>query len=136
MRSDSILLSDTNLASSSLIIVPDLIKTFPSSIKSSRRVLPKILSDKGSIISSPSLRSAATIPFMVPQSISDITTSWATSTSLRVKYPASAVLRAVSAKPFLAPWVDIKYSWTDRPSLKLDVIGDSIISPFPPVIDF
>ena len=60
-------------------------------------------------------------------------TSWATSTSLLVKYPASAVLRAVSAKPFLAPWVEIKYSRIDKPSLKLVVIGFSIIdSPWSP----
>ena len=53
-------------------------------------------------------------------------TSWATSTNLLVKYPELAVLSAVSAKPFLAPWVDIKYSKTDKPSLKLDTIGFSI----------
>ena len=40
-----------------------------------------------------------------------------------------AVLRAVSAKPFLAPWVEIKYWSTDSPSLKLAVIGVSIIEP-------
>ena len=91
-------------------MVPALIKTFPSSMKSSSMVLPRILSESGSIMSSPSFKSAATIPLIVPQSISDITTSCATSTNLLVRYPASAVLRAVSAKPFLAPCVEIKYS--------------------------
>ena len=79
-------------------------------MKSSRIVLPRILSDKGSIISSPSFKSAATIPFIVPQSTSEMTTSWATSTNLLVRYPASAVFNAVSANPFLAPCVEIKYS--------------------------
>ena len=56
-------------------------------------------------------------------------TSCATSTNLLVKYPASAVFKAVSARPFLAPCVDIKYSKIESPSLKLDKIGFSIISP-------
>ena len=30
----------------------------------------------------------------------------------------------------------MKYSKTDKPSLKLDLMGFSIISPVPPVIDF
>ena len=62
-------------------------------------------------------------------------TSCDTSTSLLVKYPASAVFNAVSANPFLAPCVEIKYSKIERPSLKLDKIGFSIISP-PPAVDF
>jgi len=40
-----------------------------------------------------------------------------------------AVFKAVSARPFLAPCVDIKYSSTSSPSLKLDSMGVSIISP-------
>ena len=55
--------------------------------------------------------------------------SWATSTSLLVKYPELAVFSAVSAKPFLAPWVELKYSNTVNPSLKFEVMGFSIISP-------
>ena len=31
---------------------------------------------------------------------------------------------------------EMKYSKTDSPSLKFEVIGDSIISPTPPFIDF
>ena len=50
-----------------------------------------------------------TIPLDVPQSSSLKTKSWATSTNLLVKYPEFAVLRAVSAKPLRAPWVEIKY---------------------------
>ena len=65
----------------------------------------------------------------VPQSISLIIISWATSTNLRVRYPESAVLNAVSTKPFLAPYDDIIYSVTVRPSLKLLLIGRSIICP-------
>ena len=42
---------------------------------------------------------------------------------------SGAVFSAVSARPFLAPWVELKYSRTVRPSLKLEVIGVSIISP-------
>ena len=40
-----------------------------------------------------------------------------------------AVFNAVSAKPFLAPCVELKYSNTDKPSLKLAIIGVSMISP-------
>ena len=35
----------------------------------------------------------------------------------------------MSAKPFLAPWVELKYSNTDKPSLKFAIIGVSMISP-------
>ena len=37
---------------------------------------------------------------------------------------------AVSARPFRAPWVEMKYSRTERPSMKLALIGRSMISPF------
>ena len=36
----------------------------------------------------------------------------------------------MSARPFLAPWVEMKYSSTVRPSMKLALIGRSMISPF------
>ncbi len=36
---------------------------------------------------------------------------------------------AVSARPLRAPWVEMKYSTTDRPSRKLDLIGRGIVSP-------
>ena len=99
------------------------------SIKSSANTRPKTRSANGSMISSPSLRSEISIPKIVPQSISVTITSCATSTKRRVRYPASAVFRAVSANPFLAPCVEIKYSITDNPSIKFAVIGFSIISP-------
>ena len=65
----------------------------------------------------------------MPQSSSIIITSWATSTSLLVRYPELAVFKAVSARPFLAPCVEMKYCSGVRPSLKFAVIGVSIISP-------
>ena len=37
---------------------------------------------------------------------------------------------AVSARPLRAPCVEMKYSSTDRPSMKLALIGRSMISPF------
>jgi len=40
------------------------------------------------------------------------------------------VRSAVSARPLRAPCVEMKYSSTDRPSWKLDLIGRSMISPF------
>ena len=92
-------------------------------------VLPKTLSPKGTITSPPSIIGLITMPVEVLQSSSLITRSWATSTSLLVKYPEFAVLSAVSANPFLAPWVEIKYCWAVRPSLKFAVIGVSIIDP-------
>jgi len=46
-----------------------------------------------------------------------------------VRYPDSAVLRAVSALPFLAPWAEIKYSIGVNHSRRDALIGSSIISP-------
>ena len=69
------------------------------------------------------------IPLVSPQSSSAIITSCATSMSLRVKYPAVDVLKAVSAVPFLAPCVEMKYSRTSNPSLKDDFTGSSMILP-------
>ena len=66
----------------------------------------------------------------VLQSSSRTITSWATSTRRRVRYPESAVRSAVSASPLRAPWVEMKYSRTLRPSMKLALIGRSMISPF------
>ena len=37
---------------------------------------------------------------------------------------------AVSARPLRAPWVEMKNSSTERPSMKLDLMGRSMISPF------
>ena len=76
------------------------------------------------------------IPRVVPQSSSATIVSWDTSTIRRVRYPASAVFSAVSANPFRAPCVEMKYSKTESPSLKLAKIGDSMSSPTPPVIFF
>jgi len=96
----------------------------------------KVLMLSSHNILSPSFRSVTSCPKIVPQSISFTITSWATSTRRRVRYPASAVFRAVSARPLRAPCVEMKYSITDRPSRKLAVIGFSIISPVCPVSDF
>jgi hypothetical protein len=40
-----------------------------------------------------------------------------------------AVFSAVSDSPLRAPWVELKYSSTVRPSLKFEMIGVSMISP-------
>ena len=97
----------------------------------SAMTLPKTLSDKLTKIFPPSIISEIVTDDLVLQSHSFlvICTSWATSHNLLVKYPELAVFKAVSAKPFLAPWVELKYSKTDNPSLKFAIIGVSIISP-------
>ena len=89
--------------------------------------LPTILSYSFSITSPVlSLMNArTTTPFSVPQSSSLTMISCATSTKRLVKYPESAVLRAVSALPLRAPCVDKKNSATDNPSMKFEVIGIS-----------
>ena len=46
-----------------------------------------------------------------------------------MRYPASAVRRAVSARPLRAPFVEMKYWMTLSPSRKLLVIGVSMIAP-------
>ena len=69
------------------------------------------------------------MPSDVPQSTSEMITSWATSTRRRVRYPESAVFSAVSASPFRAPCVEMKYCCTVSPSRKFDVMGTSMISP-------
>ena len=63
-------ISPINSASFSDIKDPAFTTTLPFTIKSSNRVLPKILSERGSMISSPSLRSEIIIPLIVPQSSS------------------------------------------------------------------
>ena len=50
-------------------------------------------------------------------------------TVLSVRYPELAVFRAVSANPFRAPCVEIKYSNAVSPSRKLDWIGIGMIRP-------
>ena len=104
--------------------------SFPFASKiGSAITLPNILSVSAWIISPPSIIEVTVIDSVVPQSSMFITESIDTSHNLLVRYPELAVLRAVSAKPFLAPCVDIKYWRTDKPSLKLAVIGVSIIEP-------
>ena len=73
------------------------------SITSCKDVLPTILSFNFSTTSSFFFKAVTDMPLKVPQSSELTITSCATSTNLLVKYPASAVLRAVSARPFLAP---------------------------------
>src|SRR5437773_1398768 len=69
------------------------------------------------------------VPRSVPQSSSRVMTSCATSTRRRVRYPESAVRRAVSASPLRAPWLEMKYSSTLIPSRRLLRIGRSMIRP-------
>src|SRR5580658_4031997 len=69
------------------------------------------------------------MPRVDPQSSMRMISSCATSTRRRVRYPESAVRRAVSASPLRAPCVEMKYSRTERPSRKEDLIGRGIISP-------
>ena len=97
--------------------------------------LPRILSSSVSTTSSFFFKALTVNPLKVLQSSIFTMTSWATSTRRLVRYPASAVFSAVSARPFLAPCVEIKYSNIESPSLKFDKIGFSIISP-PPDEDF
>ena len=104
-------------------------------ITSFNAVLPTIRAPNVSTTSSFFFNEETSIPLRVPQSSSFTITSWDTSTRRLVKYPASAVFSAVSARPLRAPCVEIKYSRIESPSLKLERIGFSIISP-PPLLDF
>ena len=74
------------------------------------------------------------IPSFVPQSSALTITSWETSTNLRVKYPALAVLRAESVKPFLEPRAEATYSKIESPCLKFPLIGSSTIFPIGSII--
>ena len=73
--------------------------------------------------------SYTTYPSSVPQSCSFTIISCDTSTNLLVKYPESAVLKAVSESPFLAPWAEIKYYKAYNPSANDDLIGISTALP-------
>ena len=113
---------------------PAVARTLPSgSSTSSDSVRPvPVFSMLGSLRRSPSASFSAIfmeIDRSVPQSSSRTMTSCATSTRRRVRYPESAVRSAVSARPLRAPCVEMKYSSTDRPSRKLDVIGRGMVSP-------
>ena len=92
-----------------------------------------IRSCKLSITSFPSMNALTYIPgISAPfstQSTSRITSSCDTSTRRLVRYPESAVRSAVSESPLRAPWADMKYSNTSRPSRKFDLIGSSIVRP-------
>jgi hypothetical protein len=94
-----------------------------------RLTRPRIASESGRSISSPLYMIPLLTPCVVPQSCMVMTTFWATSASLRVRYPLSAVFSAVSASPFRAPCVLEKYSSTVRPSRKFDLIGVSMMAP-------
>ncbi len=107
-------------------IAVSFVPGFKTSIATTR---PRIRSPNDSMISPPSITGVIVKPSSVPQSTSVTTRSWATSTKRRVKYPEFAVFNAVSAKPFRAPCVDIKYCSTLKPSRKLAVIGVSIMEP-------
>src|SRR3989337_1662973 len=95
---------------------------------SSCETRPTIRSRSGSRMSPPSMMGMTMMPSNVSQSCSVMITSCATSTRRRVRYPESAVLSAVSARPLRAPCVEMKYCSTVRPSRKFDVIGVSLIS--------
>src|SRR5258708_16083462 len=71
----------------------------------------------------------ALMPPLVLQSSIVMIESCATSTRRRVRYPEFAVFKAVSARPLRAPLVEVKYSRTGRPSLKVEIIGLSMILP-------
>ena len=131
MLTDFIPASVIALAFSSSISVPSLNSTSFAigSITSSASTRPKILSSKLSISSPLSVISVISTPSCVPQSYIVTFTFCATSISFLVRYPAFAVFSAVSARPFLAPWVELKYSRTFRPSRKFDMIGVSMIEP-------
>ena len=90
---------------------------------------PSTCSPRDEISSPPSITVRTVIPRSVSQSCSTMMQSWATSTRRRVRYPELAVFKAVSARPLRAPWVELKYSSTLKPSLKLEMIGVSMISP-------
>ena len=103
-------------------------------LTSSARTRPKMLvSMCAAFTAVPSGRMTFTWTGMLrsePQSSSRMISSCATSTRRRVRYPESAVRSAVSASPLRAPCVEMKYSSTDRPSRKFDLIGRGMISPF------
>ena len=103
------------------------------STMSSARYLPVILDLRLSISSLPSMNASTYIPgisaLFSAQSTSRTISSCDTSTRRLVRYPESAVLRAVSDIPFLAPCAEMKYSSTSRPSRKLDLIGSSMVRP-------
>src|SRR6266702_493389 len=118
-------------ASSSAISVPawTMISPVNGSRMSSAATRPSTRSRSDWMMSPPSTSGAASMYLTVPQSYSETMTSCDTSTRRRVRYPESAVLSAVSARPLRAPWVEVKYSSTVSPSRKFEVIGVSMISP-------
>ena len=87
MRTDSTPDSSIRVADSSSISSPALARrsSVMVSYTSSKATLPKTLSLRDSITSSPSFKADTLKPKMVPQSRSVMITSWATSTSLLVR---------------------------------------------------
>ena len=96
---------------------------------SSNGYLPNNLSCIFSIIWFPSFISYTSSPSVEPQSSSLTIISCDTSTNLLVKYPESAVLKAVSESPLRAPCAEMKYSNASSPSLNDDLIGISTVLP-------
>ncbi len=117
------------LASSKISASSQMISSVPGRYTGSSAVRPRMRSPSRSMTSPASTNASISMPWMVPQSRSVMTASWATSTRRRVRYPEFAVLSAVSARPLRAPCVEMKYCNTVRPSRKLVVIGLSMISP-------
>jgi hypothetical protein len=99
------------------------------SLTSSAVVRPRMRMASDATTVPASIMARTLMPPLVPQSSLVMMQSCATSTRRRVRYPEFAVFKAVSARPLRAPWVELKYSSTDRPSLKFEMIGLSMISP-------
>ena len=109
----------SSIIDSFLIIISPVI----GCLTSNAVTLPRALSDKLTTTLPPSKISESSINPGLSQFFLVIVKSCATSHNRLVKYPELAVLRAVSANPFLAPCVELKYSNAVKPSLKLEVIG-------------
>ena len=115
----------------SSISVPRLTTIVPvaGSLMSSAAVRPRMRMPSEATTCPESMIARALMPPLVLQSSVVMIESCATSTRRRVRYPEFAVFSAVSARPLRAPWVELKYSSTVRPSLKFEMIGLSMISP-------
>ena len=115
--------SPSSVLRGTMMAVPAGSRTSSAVVRPRMRVASDATTEPASMIA------RTLMPDIVPQSKIVMIESCATSTRRRVRYPEFAVLSAVSASPLRAPWVELKYSITDSPSLKLEMIGVSMISP-------
>ncbi len=90
---------------------------------------PSTRSPSGSTTSPPSMCGVISRPSSVPQSISVTTRSWRHVNQTTGQVTGVRGFQAVSARPLRAPWVEMKYCSTFRPSRKFAVIGVSIMEP-------